>query len=183
MAVSPPGDIVLDVLRAADPARVSEARAKLAAAAPSETARSSAEEAFDAAYALSARERFAPENAEDIAATEAARKFEAMVLSNFVQSMLPAEAEEMFGKGMAGTIWKSMMAEQLANTLAEGGGIGIAKAVMADDALTPEDANRAPDLGGARMTNLILDEIERNTLAGWGEADDAEDLSLFGSRA
>lgn len=183
MAVSPPGDIVLDVLKAADPARVSEARAKLAAAAPSETARASAAEAFDAAYALSTRARFAPENAQDLAASEAARKFEAMVLSNFVQSMLPAESEELFGKGMAGTIWKSMMAEQLANTLAEGGGIGIAKALMADDALDMGEVGRAPDLGGARMTNLILDEIERSTLAEWGEADDAEDLSLFGSQA
>ena len=43
------------------------------------------------------------------------RKFEAMVLQNFVKNMLP-NSETLYGKGSAGEIWKGMMAEQLGNT-------------------------------------------------------------------
>jgi hypothetical protein len=55
------------------------------------------------------------------------RKFEAFVLQMFVESMLPKDANNIFGKGTAGTIWRSMMAEQLGNEIAKGDGIGIAK--------------------------------------------------------
>ena len=41
--------------------------------------------------------------------------------------MLPKESEEVFGKGTAGGVWKSMLAEQLGAQLAKGKGIGIAK--------------------------------------------------------
>jgi Rod binding domain-containing protein len=55
------------------------------------------------------------------------RKFEAFVLQTFVESMLPQGASEVFGKGTAGTIWRSMLAEQIGNEMAKGEGIGIAK--------------------------------------------------------
>ncbi|MBR1216369.1 rod-binding protein [Bradyrhizobium sp. U87765 SZCCT0131] len=55
------------------------------------------------------------------------RKFEAFVLQTFVESMLPEGASEVFGKGTAGTIWRSMLAEQIGNEMAKGDGIGIAK--------------------------------------------------------
>ncbi|MCK9908109.1 rod-binding protein [Microbacteriaceae bacterium K1510] len=55
------------------------------------------------------------------------RKFEAFVLQMFVETMLPQNANDVFGKGTAGTIWRSMLAEQLGNEMAKGGGIGIAK--------------------------------------------------------
>jgi peptidoglycan hydrolase FlgJ len=55
------------------------------------------------------------------------RKFEAFVLQMFVESMLPKDAEQVFGKGSAGNIWRSMMAEQIGNEMAKGKGIGIAQ--------------------------------------------------------
>lgn len=55
------------------------------------------------------------------------RKFEAFVLQMFVESMLPQNANDVFGKGTAGTIWRSMLAEQIGNEMAKGDGIGIAK--------------------------------------------------------
>ncbi|WP_312010205.1 rod-binding protein [Bradyrhizobium cenepequi] len=55
------------------------------------------------------------------------RKFEAFVLQTFVESMLPQNASEVFGKGTAGTIWRSMLAEQIGNEMAKGEGIGIAR--------------------------------------------------------
>ena len=53
-----------------------------------------------------------------------------MVLQTFVQNMLPKDAENVYGKGVAGDMWKSMMAERLANVMAERGGIGIADRVL-----------------------------------------------------
>ena len=44
---------------------------------------------------------------------ETYRKFEAMVLQNFIKTMLP-ESEEVYGKGASGEIWKGMMAEKIA---------------------------------------------------------------------
>ena len=55
------------------------------------------------------------------------RKFEAFVLQMFVESMLPKDATNVFGKGTAGTVWRSMLAEQISNEMAKGNGIGIAK--------------------------------------------------------
>jgi Rod binding domain-containing protein len=49
-----------------------------------------------------------------------------MILSQFVETMLPDDSEAVFGSGTAGEIWKSMLAEQVANQLAASGGVGIA---------------------------------------------------------
>jgi peptidoglycan hydrolase FlgJ len=65
------------------------------------------------------------------ASGEVYRKFEAFILQTFVETMLPKESEEVFGKGTAGSVWKSMLAEQLGNQLAKGKGIGIAKQLAA----------------------------------------------------
>ncbi len=53
------------------------------------------------------------------------------MLQSFIQEMLPKDAEHVFGKGAAGEIWKSMLAEQLATEIARGGGVGIAKSLAA----------------------------------------------------
>jgi hypothetical protein len=55
------------------------------------------------------------------------RKFEAFILQMFVESMLPKGTEDLYGKGTAGTVWRSMLAEQIGNEMAKGNGIGIAK--------------------------------------------------------
>lgn len=56
-------------------------------------------------------------------------QFEALLLQNMVETMLPKESEAIFGRGTAGEIWKSMMAEQIAKELARTGTIGIAKQI------------------------------------------------------
>jgi len=57
---------------------------------------------------------------------DALRQFEAFVLQSFIQSMLPKDAEDVFGRGTAGSFWKSMMAEKLADQIARSGALGIA---------------------------------------------------------
>lgn len=56
-------------------------------------------------------------------------QFEAFVLQNFVESMLPKDAESVFGGGTAGSMWKSMLAEKLGMELAKSGQLGIAQMI------------------------------------------------------
>ncbi len=61
------------------------------------------------------------------AANPAYRKFEAFMLQSFVQSMFTSDTTATFGKGIAGEYWKSMMAEAMANKMADSGGVGVAR--------------------------------------------------------
>ena len=56
-------------------------------------------------------------------------QFEGFVLRSFVESMLPSTDSTYFGKGTAGSVWRSMLAEQIGDELAKNGGIGIAAAI------------------------------------------------------
>jgi hypothetical protein len=58
-----------------------------------------------------------------------ALKFESFILKAFIETMLPKEGAAYFGQGAGGGIWRSMMAEQLANQIARSGGVGIQKLV------------------------------------------------------
>ena len=150
MIVAPTPDLVLDVLQAADPLTQREAAAKLGALKPSDadfatTLKSQAGETTATANAVddqsSAKtaqvEAGSPNAAAPVRVIKAAspgdvyRKFEAFVLQVFVESMLPQQAQDIFGKGTAGSVWRSMLAEQLGNQLAQGNGIGIAKQLAA----------------------------------------------------
>jgi peptidoglycan hydrolase FlgJ len=63
--------------------------------------------------------------------SKALESFEAMVLSTFVGSMLPEGAEDVYGSGTAGDVWKSMLSDQLGKQMAKAGGIGIADRLLA----------------------------------------------------
>ena len=145
MIVTATPDLVLDVLEAADPVAQRAATAKLdalkssdadfaatmdaeagkAAAAAGQSATKVSEAQSDAVNGAPVRVIKAP------ASGEVYRKFEAFILQTFVETMLPKESEEVFGKGTAGGVWKSMLAEQLGAQLAKGKGIGIAKQLAA----------------------------------------------------
>jgi hypothetical protein len=57
--------------------------------------------------------------------------FEAVVLQSFISSMLPENAENVYGEGTAGSVWKGMLAEQISKQMAKSGGIGIAERILA----------------------------------------------------
>lgn len=141
MAISLPSDIVLDVAKAADPAKYQAAAKRLselsAPAGATEFANvlntvgggpvagiptdpHAVKTAFQNQTTLSGGKK-----------DDTYQQFEAFVLQTFVESMMPKDAENVFGKGTAGNIWKSMMAEQMAGQLAKAGGIGIAAHVLA----------------------------------------------------
>jgi Rod binding domain-containing protein len=138
MIVTPTSDLVLDVLDAGDPVTQQTATAKLQALKSSDadfaaTMDATASKAADQAAASVAEAQSGVVNGPPVQVIkkpgpdEVYRKFEAFILQTFVETMLPKESEEVFGKGTAGGIWKSMLAEQLGAQLAKGKGIGIAK--------------------------------------------------------
>lgn len=122
MAISTQGDIVLDVMRAADPAAAGAARARLA---------SFSGRAPEAGFSVAATAD-GTQAAGKGPAPEAFAKFEAMVLQTFLQSMLPTDTESVYGGGTAGEMWQAMLAEQLGAVMAERGGIGIADRILRD---------------------------------------------------
>lgn len=149
LAISPPSDIVLDVARAAAPADIAAARLELQRRA---TASGAATATFvekaaagrpdmraDSASAASMKADGTKAGGAK-AGEQAFRKFEAMVLQTFVQSMLPNDSEAVFGKGLAGEMWKSQLAEQLAGVIARRGGIGIANRLLKDHYVAGEKA-------------------------------------------
>ncbi|KPF42030.1 rod-binding protein [Rhizobium sp. G187] len=169
MAISPPSDLVLDVVRAADPSQVAAAQELLKTNRANFVATSLAEKGagFGATVDILNRATTAA-RVENLAERpeapgkppKAYRDFEAVYLTNFVQSMLPAESEEVYGKGNAGEMWKSMMAEQIGGVLADSGSVGIAKQMYAD-ALKRERGM------GEEAVNTSTDPVDRNIAMSW----------------
>jgi flagellar protein FlgJ len=146
MIVTATPDLVLDVLEAADPVTQRAATAKLdtlkssgadfAATMDAEVGKAAAATADQSAAKVGEAQSTAVNGApvqviKAPASGEVYRKFEAFILQTFVETMLPKESEQIFGKGTAGSVWKSMLAEQLGNQLAKGKGIGIARQLAA----------------------------------------------------
>lgn len=161
MAISTPGDIVLDVVRAADPAQAEIARSRL-------TSFAAKAGGVDFSAALG---NGGPAEPSSKAAPEAFQKFEAMVLQTFLQSMLPEDAESVYGSGVAGQMWKSMLAEKISETMAARGGIGIADRVLRDhyyegDRKVPlqgvsNDPDKPARVAQEMLSVALIDEIQR----------------------
>jgi flagellar protein FlgJ len=173
MAISPPSDIVLDVLNNADPSRLEVAQAQLKAgrSVAEATRLASTDASFDATVRRSAvddshniKHRLDGVHKKEV--PETYRKFEAMVLQNFIKTMLP-ESEQIYGKGASGEIWKGMMAEKIAEEIAKDGGIGIAESLLENgstkvkDVKEKSDANRADRL---HMATQLIDQKQLEAL-------------------
>jgi flagellar protein FlgJ len=68
-------------------------------------------------------------SARDGTERQAATAFEALVLRQAIEIMLPKTGQGLLGGGFAGETWRSMLADRLAEALAQQGGVGIAQAV------------------------------------------------------
>lgn len=185
MAIAPPSDIVLDVARAADPTRYSEAASRLkqiSSAAPAgagfgammtawqpEDLSPGGEDALGAVHDLASRAVAAKPPEAVLRKPDAFSAFEAMVLTNFVGALMPRDSAAVFGEGNAGQIWASMMAEQVAAKVAEGGGIGIADRLrVAEAGRSSPAANLDPAVptGADSIVDTIAATSERGFLAG-----------------
>ena len=168
MSFSPNADVVLEVLKAADPARAQLAAERLEALGANAPAgnftadldRASAASAFaptapaglaDARTALAAAAQ-APD-----AASRAKVDFEAMLLNSFVGEMLPKDADSVFGEGTAGDMWRSMLSEQISRQIARSGALGLSRKLFATHELIPRGAaGRAREVAATQMSANIL---------------------------
>ncbi len=144
MSIQPATDIILDVARAADPARVQIAIRKLETAGgddkfstvlaglDSQGADPAMGQKTATGYPFFERMRpvmdraSASDNGKSKMAS-ANEGLEAFLLQTMIEAMLPQKAAASFGQGNAGNIFKSMLAEHLAKQIARAGGVGIAK--------------------------------------------------------
>jgi peptidoglycan hydrolase FlgJ len=165
LAISPPSDLVMDVVQAADPHDVMAAREKLKVneaanqavqlaangtgfAAQINNALNSASTS-SAAHGVTEGVRSAHDHGK---IPEVYRKFEASIASTFIQNMMPKDSEDVYGKGPAGDYWKGMMAEQIANEVSKQGGFGIAQQVYSQ--ALQHERNKTP--------NVKTDETDRS---------------------
>ena len=151
MSLAPSTDLVLEVSRAADPARAGAVRDKLAALASGAT---DAGDGFQAALgaAASATAPPSPRPGSTVSppsslspARKAQRMLESAFLTQFIEEMLPKDAPSAFGQGYAGDMWRSMLAQRVADQVAASGRLGIGDRLFAGrslegrhDLLSPE---------------------------------------------
>ncbi|MCG6121767.1 MAG: rod-binding protein [Microvirga sp.] len=186
--ISPSTDIILEVARAADPGRMAAATERLVgfaagggpdagafaqALGEADGRRAGSTRSFDqgsARVALQNRALLghaadsgpaggAPRVAETRALTPH-QQFEAFVLRNFVETMLPDDSSAAFGSGTAGDIWKGMLADKIADEMARAGGIGIAEQL----------ARSHPDGGAERGERRSGDDARSDFFTGFWRA-------------
>ncbi len=181
MAIQPPSDIVLDVMQAADPAKAQKVTANLQAAGDLRVLRRVRHDGAGRCRGFSGGLSFASTSTTSLhnltnlskrpgaepgeaaselmakAGNDPLRKFEAMVLSTFVESMLP-KSTAVYGAGNAGNVWRSMLAQKMGDQVAEAGGIGIAKTIAARHpemrTVSGAQVAGAPTAAAARLTTV-----------------------------
>ncbi|PPQ38569.1 hypothetical protein CKO16_09770 [Rhodoblastus acidophilus] len=147
MAISPVSDLILDVARAADPQKASAASRALTsgASAPAEfsTALTRAAPQVDSSrYAY--REPASTLTPAMSPARKAAIGLESVLLKSMIDEMLPKDAPDVYGSGVAGDVWRSMMSEKIAEQVAKSGALKIADRLFAthQDLLQPSTVNK-----------------------------------------
>ena len=172
MSISTSSDIVLGVAKAADPQKYQAALEKLtrATAERASAGQSVPAQTLEAEMLAKNAVKKLPQTSVLNSSTGPAplttastapnkpnsrpyKDFEAFFLQTFVQSMLPKEAESLFGSGPAGKIWKSMLAEHLANELAKSTAFGIAETI----AENRKEKKQDPTLSAVQKSDNLSD--------------------------
>lgn len=138
--IRPPSDLVMDVVRAADPARAAAVSQRLAQAG--EAAGAAATGSFDAQMRLAAARPLvaaAPPAAAKLdskldSKAQVGRGLEELMMRNLLEEALPKDAQSVYGSGSAGSIWRSFFAEHLAHALSQSGRVGLAPKLVANAA-------------------------------------------------
>jgi Rod binding domain-containing protein len=173
MAIDASSDIVLEVAKAADPQRAAAVAQRLnalggGAAAEAtdfaDTLAATAPAVPSGPSAADARARFsAAAEAADEKAAKVKTGFEAVMLNSFVSEMLPKDTSSVFGQGLAGDMWKSMLADQVSRQMAKTDALGIAKRLFATHPLAASDglekAKRADAVAAASTAQMSANSL------------------------
>ncbi len=144
MSISPPSDIIMDVIRAAGhaPGGPASTSASGVAGGPipigkvPESLREAMAREWESYLAAASKTNEVP------AATARSRpqansplrksmaKLEGVLLQTMLQGIMAGRENGPFGTGLAGGYWKSLMVQAIADRLAERGGIGIADSAL-----------------------------------------------------
>ena len=168
MSIAPSTDIVLEVARAADPTRAAAITEKLnalsrqGAASPQDFASALDAAGVDLGATPNVPASGGPLRDMTLArarrAEQAPIKLESVVLTELIGQMLPKDTPSAYGQGYAGDMWRSMLAERVADQIAASGRLGIASRMFAgrplsasSRLLTPE---RSPALEAAKATQM-----------------------------
>jgi len=192
MAIQPPSDILLEVARAADPDRAAAVTRRLTnlaaasgdAGADFATALGQTSPATSAASAPIAgmpNMRASLANVAQVQSEKAKQaqvQFEALLLNSFVGEMLPKDAPEAYGQGLAGEMWRSMLADQVSRKIASSGSLGIGQRLFATHPMTASSSlghsAHPSELGAAAPA-----QMSANALSASSGADFADGAFLF----
>jgi flagellar protein FlgJ len=191
MVFSPKTDVILEVASAADPSRATLAAQRLNALAGSNATPadfvSSLNQVAGVANAsptsaiggADARSRLAEAAGGPEKLGKAKTQFEAMMLNSFVSELLPKDTGEVFGQGMAGDMWRSMLAEQVSTQIAKSGKLGLARRLFA----THEVSLHSGRVGEAGKTiGQPAAEMSADILSAPAAADPENGAVLFAGR-
>ncbi len=79
-------------------------------------------------------------------ARKSAHEFEAMTIGQMLQPMFDTVKTSKFGGGAGEEAWKPMLVTEIAKKIAQGGGIGLAKPILAE-ILRMQEARKSPAPG------------------------------------
>jgi len=167
MSLGPSNDLVLEVSRAADPNRAAAVIEKLNALS---SAGAASPEAFTAALnsagganrAASVAGAQVPLRGPSVARPERPEaKLESVVLTELIGQMLPKDTPSAYGQGFAGDMWRSMLAERVADQMAASGRLGIASKLFAGH----NQANSGSVLAAAHKTEANAAQASGNALS------------------
>ena len=152
MSIAPPSDVVLDVAQAADPQKVRAATARLvqlgagAAAGDDFAAQLASVGRTGSSGALSTSLPFSGAGRSEMPHKGSPyEKFEAMMLQNFIEEILPKDSD-LFGDATSADAYRSMLADQLATQLAKTGRLGVAHAIERAESVHAAAANQPVQL-------------------------------------
>ena len=140
MAISIPSDLVLDVVNAADPVERQLASQRLDSAPRGAMQVASAGDGTEAAAASFAKQYASiaqPAVLSDAGISRYSKgvskvqnpvseKFVALMLHEMLETMLPRDTEGIYGEGLSGDMWRSMLAEQVGNQMAKSDKLDLA---------------------------------------------------------
>lgn len=151
MAVTLPSDLVADVMMAADPARLARATARLSGDSPA------AAPTFDRMVAKLDQSRTHDDTRANPGAPGALAGLEQFVVKSFIETILPDEESGTFGNGPSAGVWRSVMADGLAQSYVAGGGLGLAEhfsTQQVDGGRTMEVASGWPYFARSRIQSF-----------------------------
>lgn len=167
MSINPPSDLVLDVAKAADPQVMRASMERLRTMAADRAAVQTPLSSQNFAHLQTGRISSEGTQSSIPVSNPAFKKFEAVMLQSFVESMFAGENQAVYGEGIAGGYWKSMMSEAIANQMADAGGIGIARMLeeqsakrIKNEAVQPLDTT-SPISTKEQGSNPVFYQIER----------------------